>query len=306
MSRVKKQETGSYTFESSYFDDNGVETDVKAPATVTVRDGAGATVYTGTPTVSSGKLSISVPVASLPKLDLYKFTYAAKTDPGSVDVSWTDTVELVGGYLFELPALRAMDRAFSDQTKYPTTLLKEVRTWVEDVIEGPRAAQVSFVPRGRRVILDGNSPDPSSTYYPLTYGNDYRDLIVPDFQVRELYSASVDNVALTQAEIDQVRISDNILQRTSTARWPVWPYGRSNIQLHYKHGMDRAPGAITRAALILAREYLVKSDLPGRATATSIGDQLFRLTIAGRDGVTGIPDVDAAIDQFGRKGYGIG
>ena len=66
------------------------------------------------------------------------------------------------------------------------------------------------------------------------------------------------------------------------------------------------PGPIARAAVILCREYLAATELPGRATATSIGDQMFRLTVAGRDGATGLPEVDSAVEQFGRRKYGIG
>jgi hypothetical protein len=78
------------------------------------------------------------------------------------------------------------------------------------------------------------------------------------------------------------------------------------VTVHYVHGYNYPPGAITRAGLILSREYLIKSDIPGRATATTVGDQLFRITVAGRDGVTGLPEVDAAIAQFGRKSFAIG
>lgn len=304
--RIKKLTTGSYALTGIYYDDTGTHTNVTTPVTCLVYDGAGSLVYTATTTNQSGHVQASIPYASLPKLDTYSVVYTGVTQPGGQSVSWTDTIELVGGYLFEISDLRTMDRAFLDLTKYPTETLQQVRIWVEDVIEGPRAAQVAFVPRGRRTTLNGTAPDLNRGYHPLLYGNDYRDLICPDFEIRSLYSASINGTALTQTEIDDVEIDDNILHRSANNDFPAWPWGKRNISLHYSHGYDRPPGAIIRAGLILAREYLIKSDLPGRATATSIGDQLFRLTIAGRDGITGIPDVDAAIDQFGRKGYGIG
>lgn len=304
MSRLKRQTVGSYSLTGTYYDDDGVQQSLTTATSVVVVDGAGTQVYSATPTLSAGVLTASIPVASLPHLDAYRVTWIGKVS--GVDVSWTDNLELVGGYLFEISDLRAQDRAFADVTKYPSSLLREVRTWVEAVIEGPRAAQVAFVPRHTRIALNGNSPDLNRGFYPLLYGGDYRDLITPDFEIREVYSASINGTALTQAEVDAISIDDNVLHRSAGVQWPAWPWGKGNIVLHYEHGFDAPPGAITRAALLLAREYLVKSDIPGRASATSIGDQLFRLTIAGRDGVTGIPDVDAAIDQFGRKGYGIG
>ena len=303
MIRVRKQPTGSYTFTGEYVNDDGEVQTLTAAGTLTVTDGAGASVYTGTPALAAGKLTATIPVANLAKLDTYTFTW---TGTAGTSVTWIQVIELVGGYLFEIADLRTMDRAFTDTVKYPSATLRQVRNWVEDVIEGSRAAQVAFVPRGARVTLDGTSPDYTRGFSPLLYGADYRGLIVPNYLVRQVHSGSVNGTALTQAEIDAITISDNLLWRSAGVQWPAWPFGKSNITLHYEHGHDRTPGAITRAALILAREYLIKSDLPNRATATSIGDQLFRITVAGRDGITGIPDVDAAIDQFGRKGYGIG
>lgn len=304
--RIKQIASGSYTFTGHYLDDDGTHINVVAPVTATIKDGAGSTINGATVTVQNGDITVVLPAASFANLDTYSITYTGTTQPGGTLVTWTDYIDLCGGYLFEIPDLRAQDRAFTDTTKYPTSLIRQVRTWVEDVIEGPRAAQVSFVQRGTRVTIDGTSPDYNLGFSPLLYGNDYRDLLVPDFEVQTLYSASINGTALTPTEISEIQIKDNVLHRSAGVQWPAWPYGHGNISLHYSHGFPRPPGAITRAALILAREYLIKSDLPGRATATSIGDQLFRLTIAGRDGVTGIPDVDAAIDQFGRKGYGIG
>lgn len=306
MLRIKQKTVGSYLFESLYYDDDGVHQNVKTPLTLTIRDGAGASIYTGTPTLHSGHVDSSIPVATLPQLDTYTFEYTAVIEPHNQSVAWTDTIELVGGYLFEIADLRAQDRAFTDVTKFPTDALRQIRTWVEDVIEGPRAAQIAFVPRGRRVKLDGNSPDYTRGWLPMMYGQDYRTLLAPDYAVRKIHSGSVNGNAFTQTDIDEIGISDNQLWRSSGVHWPAWPFGHQNVELHYEHGLDRPPGAITRAALILAREYLIKSDLPGRATATSIGDQMFRLTIAGRDGLTGIPDVDAAIKNHGRAGYGLG
>lgn len=301
MQRIKRQATGSYTFESLYYDDDGVHHTVHAPVSLTIRDGAGAVIHTATPTVHSGHLDITIAVSVLPHLDTYEFTWTATLD--SATVTWVEEIELVGGYLFEISDLRAFDRQFADAGKWPAEKLRRARTWVENTIEGDRAAQVAFVPRGRRVVLSGNGPDPLNGYIDLTYVQDYRTLIAPDFELRDVYAVSINDVPFTTDEVADVRVDDNVLWHSSGL---VWPKGRRNIAVHYEHGYDRPPGAVTRAALLLAREYLIQSDLPGRATATSIGDQMFRLTIAGRDGVTGIPDVDAAIDQFGRKGYGIG
>lgn len=307
MERIKQLTVGSYTFTGRYYDDDGIHVNVDTPCSLTILDGSGATVTTVSPTHQSGDLGATIAYSVLSKLDTYSLVWTGTTQGGSpTTVSWTDTVELVGGYLFEISELRNFNRAFTDLTKYPTATLRAVRTAVEQVIEGPRAAQVAFVPRASRVTLSGNSPDLRLGYNPLMYGNDFRKLEVPDFAVRSIYTCKIDTYNLTSGEIAEIIPDDNQLFRSAGVQWPAWPWGVNNITLHYTHGYDRPPGAITRAALILATEYLLKSDIPGRATATSIGDQFFRITVAGRDGITGLPEVDAAIAQHGRNGYGIG
>ena len=304
MQRIKRQAVGSYTFTQKTVDDDGLPVNVTGTVSATLYDGAGVELATPAATYADGVLTTVVDADLLPLLDIYTIEWTGTVN-GQL-TQWVTEVELVGGYLFEIADLRAFDRMFADATKYPTEKLRRARTWVENTIEGPRAAKVAFVPRGRRVAVDGVNPDLTRGYNPLMYGAEYRGLIVPNYELRKLHSVVVNGVEVTPDQVDKIRVDDNLLWRQAGVQWPSWPYGKKNVVLHYEHGYDRPPGAITRAALLLAREYLVQSDLPGRATATSIGDQMFRLTIAGRDGVTGIPDVDAAIDQFGRKGFGIG
>lgn len=285
MYRLRQRATGSYALAIEPLDDNGAPIVVTAPFTVEVVDGGGTSTYTGSATYTSGILSAEIPVADMPLLDTYTITWGGEVDGDST--LWVDQVELVGGYLFELKDLRARDRAFADTGKYPTALLDSKRFEVEDTLESQKAAAVAFVPRGRRVTLDGSGR---------------AAIALPDLEVRELYSITVDGVALTSGELNAVIIDDAWLHLESS----VWTKGVRNVAVHYAHGLDAPPPPITRAALTLAREYLAGSDLPGRATATSIGDQMYRLTIAGRDGVTGLPEVDAAVDQHGRKRFRIG
>lgn len=286
MQRLMFATQGAYEITVSTVNDEGQIVTPVAPFSVTVYDGAGAQVDAGTPTYSHGVLTYQIPASAVPHLDALRAVWDASDDNGGA-LRWFSDAEIVGGFMFEIADLRDQDRTFT-LDKYPSPVLREVRSWVEDVIEGPRAANVAFVPRSARITIDG-----SGTH----------TLPLPNLDVREVYAVTVNGTAWTEAELAQITPADGLL----FLEWgKIWPGGKRNITLHYSHGLDRPPGAITRAGLMLAREYLVKSDVPGRATATSIGDQLFRLTIAGRDGVTGIPDVDAAIDQFGRKTYTVG
>lgn len=290
MNRIKKRSVGTYTFTATAEDENGSPLTITAPVTVTIRDGAGTVVVTDVPVISAGKLVYDANAALMPKLDTYQLTWTGVA--GGESQSWVTEVELVGGYLFEIADLRAQDRAFTDSNKYPIEYLRQARNTVETVIESEKAANVAFVRRGRRVKVNGGSRSVNGLY----------GLDLPDFEVAKVYSVKVDGVALTDAQVAAIICDDNTIWSADTR----WPSGKRNVEIHYEHGMERVPPAITRAGLLLAREYLVKSDVPGRATATSIGDQWFRITVAGRDGVTGLPDVDAAIEAEGRRGYKVG
>lgn len=71
--------------------------------------------------------------------------------------------------------------------------------------------------------------------------------------------------------------------------------------LTYRAGLPGCPAAIAAACEALAASYLTPSRIPDRATGESTDAGMLHYTIAGVDGATGIPDVDAAIEQFGRK-----
>lgn len=288
MIRLRQRSSGSYALTVGSQDDAGADLEV-ASATVSIYDSAGTTVVdTAAATVTAavdpdpGSISYALDATTVPLLDTYRAVFTATlTAGGATDIDLD--FEVVGGFLFSLAELRGRDSSFTNTTKYPDAVLAVARVRVEQTIEGPQAARVAFVPRGRRVTLDGTNR---------------AGIRLPDFEVREIYSASVDGTALTSDELADLIIDDGVLWRSSG----VWRSGRRNVVLHYAHGLDFPPGPINRAALTLAREYLVDPGIDlGRATATTVGDQTYRLTIAGRDGVTGLPEVDAAIEQHGRS-----
>ncbi len=290
MDRVKQLTAGSYSFSTTAVDEDGETITVTAPLSARVLDGSGATVATGTPTASGDQLTLDVPAVDMPLLDTYTIEWTGQHD--AAPRTWTSQVELVGGFLFEIAQFRRFDNAFLDTAKYPTEAIRLIRTYVEDQIEGHKAAAVAFVPRARRAVLDGDGD---------------RSIFLPDLEAREVLSLTSDDTVWTQQQItDGITVDDGMLWLNGHGAHSIWKCGRRNVRVHYTHGLDSPPGPIRRAALLLAKEYAVQADVPARATATSVGDQLFRLTVAGRDGVTGIPDVDAAIDQWGRKPYRIG
>lgn len=73
------------------------------------------------------------------------------------------------------------------------------------------------------------------------------------------------------------------------------------VRLTYRAGLASVPAAIRAATAALAASRLVPSRIPDRATGESTDAGMLHFTLAGIDGATGIPDVDAAIEQWGRR-----
>jgi hypothetical protein len=277
VNRIKQRGVGAYPLSVAAFDEDGTPATIAGPATVTVLDGAGVVVVTDTPAIVGGALSYNLPATLVPLLDTYSVRWTGMVNDTAQE--WRTDFELVGDYVMELDTIRAFDRAFADAVKYPDDYVRDCRDQIEEQLEN--SGMCAFRPRGARETLSGNGMS---------------DIVLRNTDVRGIYSIAIDGVPLTSDELAAVRFLGNVLHRSSP-----WPRGFANITVHYSFGYDRAPGPIRRAALILAKEHIVPStSLPARATSTTVGESSYRITIAGRDGFTGIPDVDAAVNQFGR------
>lgn len=71
-------------------------------------------------------------------------------------------------------------------------------------------------------------------------------------------------------------------------------------EVEYVYGADELPAEVSRAVLELAAYILRPSNRPVGATAESTDAGYIHFITAGRDGATAIPEVNAAIQQFGR------
>lgn len=276
MHRIAQRPQGEYRITTLAEDSGGQATPITAPGEAVVRDGAGVEVYRGTPSVVGDGLELAVPVSELPSLDTYTVDWIG-TLGGEVQ-GWSTAFELVGGFILRVAALRALDRAYQNETEFPADVMAEVRDAIEELAE--KNGMCAFRPKGARRRISGSGRT---------------KLVLPDTDVRDLYSASIDGTALTEIELAGIRAAGNVLWREDG-----WDAGFANVDVHYAYGYDRAPGPVVRGALAFAQEYLVPSALPARATSQTVGDMVYRITIAGRDGPTGVPQFDAAIEQFGR------
>lgn len=287
MDRILRASGASVSMQ--FYDANADPAD---PGTVTadVTDSAGVAVAGLTGAATTGTTTaprvLAIP-ASLTTLD----HYFVRWNMAGGQYRESD-FELVGAFLFAIKELQTFEPLLADETAYPLDLVRDVRQAVEDTFESEQVTGRAFRPRGRRVILDGN---------------DSQRIRVPDVDIRSIVSASIDGVALTAPEIADIRFSPRIGRLT---RWSLgsWTWGSDNVSILYEYGMRQTPDDVRIAAMRAAREELLGSalDIHDRATAAFTDAGAFRITLAGRDGTTGLPKVDAVLERYARASAKIG
>lgn len=276
-------------------DEDGVPY-VIIPAAVEARDGSGTVVAIGSASVSDDDhtLGFTVSPEDLEALDTYTATFSGIVDDAGC--TWDVEFEVCGGHLFDLASLRAYDASLADTDAFPGAKLKAVRFAVEQRFE--EKCGIAFVPRGARATLVGDGTP---------------TLVLPHLEVSEVYSITVDGVALTVSQLAQVRLDRcGTLTRdfasssgwTAGALWgeensTVWLVG-SVIAVHYAHGYSTPPAPVSDAGVMYAGESLMPNVIPRRATLQTVENNSYRISIAGRDGETGIPDVDSVLASYDR------
>lgn len=214
-------------------------------------------------------------------LDASSFKLPTFTPPDVVKIEWLETassdeaafvstVEIVSRHYFPLDELRHYGDGqddFDDAEKYPELRLIEVRQAAEETFE--KAANRSFVKR------IGCTTD---------YGRDYF-ITLSHCDVSELLSDGYRLVSDCQIERDV-----NFFGR---------PFPR---HIEYVYGLDRIPSKVSEAVLTLAAYYLRPNNTADRATGESSEAGYIHFTLAGINGATSLPEVNATADQFGRKG----
>ena len=278
MLRVAQSKPAQLRIEVRTFDGD-LATPTAAPQ-VTIADASGATVQTGTGTAdptTTGVYLLALNSAVTGTLGDYTATATWTRD--SVQDRQITHLQTVSAHLFELPEFRAHDPGIADPDLYPAYLLRDARDKATDRLE--RAAKVAFTHRSR--VVSGRVE------------TDLGSLLLPDAYI-ESVAVWADGVELDD---DQYRV----VWRTGEliAEDGPWPSG-TDLQVEYTYGMSAQPaGPVSRAAMLLALEYLIPSQLPARATSqsTDLGD--FRISVADPSMYqwTGIPEVDAVIAEYG-------
>lgn len=259
--------------------DLGKAVDSATTVPVSVRNGAGTEVKTGTAALVTGATGVYELILSptdTATLDVYEATWTA-TLSGAAH-TFTTRFEIVGGFFFSTAEARAAFAELTNTTKYPDAKIVDAREEAERIIED--ACEVAFVPRGRRLTLDGSGTS---------------RLLLPwdAHRVTKVLTATVGSTVQTIADL-RLYAYGELLHTTGE-----WTTGDRNVVLHLEHGYTQPPPRIKTAALILARSRLVADTLSDRATSqiTDVGTIL--LAVPGmRGSITGIPEVDAAIAQY--------
>lgn len=238
-----------------------------AAGTGTTDTGTGTVTYTLTPTHTA-------------LLDVLTVTWTATF--GGQSQSFVTHVEIRGDVLFTIAEARAL-KPLDSTTTYPTASIVAARTIAETALED--ACHVPFVPTYFRTTVEGNWRG---------------DVLLPIVRPLTITSVAVDGIAVT--------LSDVTLYEDGRLYYAAgWPMGagvtRRNIAVQGTYGYPYPPPRVSRAALLLAKRFLVDSPVSDRATTltTEDGTTSLLVTAGVRQAVFDIPEANAIVDHYGMQ-----
>jgi hypothetical protein len=266
------------TISATWYDANGAVAD---PGTVTVqvdRDDGTNLVAAGGATSGSGANARTFALTSTHTalLDQLKATWTSST-LGTL----TTYVEVAGGFLFSIAEARKL-APLQDATKYPTADILVARTLAETALEDD--CRCAFVPRYRRELVD----EPNGSLLPLQ-------------RVRPTAVRSIkrEGVAMSTPDLADIRLRrDGSLYRRLGWQQGIISWANS-YEVAYEHGHPYPPPRVGRAALLLARRWLVESPIDERTTAVSTEGGTISFLAAGIRGSFDMPEVNEVVRRYG-------
>ena len=242
-------------------------------ATVTITRDDGTAIVTGAAATEAGTGVVSYTLTPAQTAQLDVLTVAWTAAFGGQAQTFTDTVEIAGGVFFTIAQLRAMNSQLANETKYPDSAIVEARTLAETALED--ACDVAFVPRYRRETFNGVG----ASQVVLRYS-----------RVSAVRSLKNDGTSVSGA----VPSGDGVLYLQGG-----FAAGFGNWDIAYEHGYPEPPPRVAQAALLLAKNWLIKGPVDDRQTAMTTDDGTFSLSTPGLRGATfGIPEVDAVVAAY--------
>jgi hypothetical protein len=278
LERIQKATPGTL---SQQWSEDGAVVD---PGTVTI----GITKADGTVLVAGGTATSGT--GTSPRTFNLTTTHTANLD--RLQVTWTSSlkgtlisyVEVVGGFLFGLAEIRGVT-PINDTVSYLTADIADTRTAVEQAIE--QACGVAFVPRYAFERYSGDGSTSLLLRRPLP---------------SSVRSATIGGTALSAPQLaDLTMATSGAIYSTLT----TWTLGQNNIVVGYEHGFQDPPAEIRRAAVMLAKVWLVgrRNPIDDRAVTFNAGADggTYSLAVPGRNGSSfGHPDIDVAVDRYSR------
>lgn len=191
----------------------------------------------------------------------------------------TTHAHVVGGFMFTVNGARAL-KPLDNTVSYPLESILAARTLAEMALE--ETCAVAFVPRFHRETLGGKGTTKLFTGQPLP---------------RRVISATIAGTALNAGELAELQVDP---ARGFIWRPAGWPAGERNVVIEYEHGHPSPPANGPRAALLLAKRYLVDSPVNDRATTliNQDGTTQFLVTAGVKGAVFDLPEVNAFVSGF--------
>lgn len=286
----------SATLAHTFYSD-GVATDPSPDAAtigITREDGA-ILVAAGTPAteVGTGTVSYTLTPAQTALLDVLTVTWTAVF--GAQSQSFVTRVEIRGDVLFSIADARLLS-PLGNTTTYPAARIATARTLAETALE--EACRVPFAPTYFRVTLDGDSRT---------------DLLLPIVLPLTVTTATVDGQTVDPTTIGLYDDGRLYLATGWSTGWSAnspgaATRGRRNVIIKGTYGYPYPPPRVSRAALLLAKRFLVDLPVSDRATSltTQDGTTQFLVTAGVRQAVFDVPECNAVIREYGvRQAFAI-
>lgn len=199
--------------------------------------------------------------------------------------TYAQTVEVVGEFFVSLFELRA-NPDLTNATKYPTAALRAARDHFETLAE--RYCEVAFVPRYARDVLRGDGRN---------------RITLSHHRPRVLRSVTVDGAAKNVGEFS----FDGIALEWNGGTFTAPTTGTPNVVVVYEHGYSHAPEAIADACEVFVETRLLgeRSGIPRLAISVDSEFGQMRLSTPGDRRPTGIPSVDAVLNEFAERVPGV-
>lgn len=200
-----------------------------------------------------------------------RFEFPAMAAPDLVTVKWLDDrgetmfttyVEVVTRHYFAIDELTGYGDGQDEFGDLPEEVLWQARQAATEVFE--EAANRSYVHRV------GRTKDYGRIRFIHLRHNDVYELLTEGYRL----------------------VSDCQVEAGRVGAVPEW--------IEYLYGAGSVPAQVSRATLELAAYMLRPTNRPVGATGESTDAGYIHFTTAGRDGATDIPEVNAAIEMFGR------